>query len=275
MCTNRVSQNPKDAELHCVWMDAGLVALKLCDRELRCESCEFDQLIRQRQERIPESRVKKRASCSMPDKKNSRARDDPDAYLFAMIDQFLRPWYLTDLPADRKYFKNQTWIKQESDVCRLGVTHLVGQLLGDVAAVVLPSVPQRVEAGSPCNWIVHRYGTQIVRSPVRGTIVRANSAVSDHPPILLRSPFDQGWLVEIECPNRLDYDDRGMEDRAAISFFEHQAAELRQSLHTAATQNRPKIGATAADGGVELTNIREMLGPIRYYRIVDGLMRQE
>jgi len=32
--------------LPCVWMSAGLVAFKLCDREGECESCPFDQAMR-------------------------------------------------------------------------------------------------------------------------------------------------------------------------------------------------------------------------------------
>jgi hypothetical protein len=32
--------------LPCVWMSAGLVSFKLCDREGECESCPFDRAMR-------------------------------------------------------------------------------------------------------------------------------------------------------------------------------------------------------------------------------------
>lgn len=32
--------------LPCVWMSAGLIAFKLCDREGECESCPFDRAMR-------------------------------------------------------------------------------------------------------------------------------------------------------------------------------------------------------------------------------------
>ena len=32
--------------LPCVWMSAGLVAFKLCDREGECEGCPFDRAMR-------------------------------------------------------------------------------------------------------------------------------------------------------------------------------------------------------------------------------------
>jgi hypothetical protein len=37
--------------LPCVWMSAGLVAFKLCDREGECEGCPFDRAMREPQGR--------------------------------------------------------------------------------------------------------------------------------------------------------------------------------------------------------------------------------
>lgn len=42
--------------LPCVWMSAGLVAFKLCDREGECESCPFDRAMRSPQGRPPPKR---------------------------------------------------------------------------------------------------------------------------------------------------------------------------------------------------------------------------
>lgn len=39
-------QEPPGA-LPCVWMSAGLVSFKLCDREGECEGCPFDRAMRQ------------------------------------------------------------------------------------------------------------------------------------------------------------------------------------------------------------------------------------
>lgn len=39
-------QEPPGA-LPCVWMSAGLVSFKLCDREGECEGCPFDRAMRE------------------------------------------------------------------------------------------------------------------------------------------------------------------------------------------------------------------------------------
>jgi hypothetical protein len=45
-------QEPPGA-LPCVWMSAGLIAFKLCDREGECEGCPFDRAMRQPHRRMP------------------------------------------------------------------------------------------------------------------------------------------------------------------------------------------------------------------------------
>ncbi|HEX6865334.1 MAG TPA: hypothetical protein VF414_21075 [Thermoanaerobaculia bacterium] len=47
---------PSPGVLPCVWMSAGLVAFKLCDREGECEGCPFDRAMRSPQGRPPPKR---------------------------------------------------------------------------------------------------------------------------------------------------------------------------------------------------------------------------
>ena len=42
--TNNAGGSRKDD--YCIWMSAGLVAYKLCDREFKCEECPLDELMR-------------------------------------------------------------------------------------------------------------------------------------------------------------------------------------------------------------------------------------
>lgn len=41
-----LSSEPPPGVLSCVWMSAGLVAFKLCDREGECDGCPFDVAMR-------------------------------------------------------------------------------------------------------------------------------------------------------------------------------------------------------------------------------------
>ena len=39
-----------EREKECIWMNAGLLFYKLCDRDYRCEKCPFDQAMRNEME---------------------------------------------------------------------------------------------------------------------------------------------------------------------------------------------------------------------------------
>jgi hypothetical protein len=41
-----VTGTPPAGVLPCVWMSAGLISFKLCDREGECEGCPFDRAMR-------------------------------------------------------------------------------------------------------------------------------------------------------------------------------------------------------------------------------------
>ena len=52
-------QEPPGA-LPCVWMSAGLVSFKLCDREGECEGCPFDRAMREPHGRPVRRPIRKR-----------------------------------------------------------------------------------------------------------------------------------------------------------------------------------------------------------------------
>ena len=78
---------PDDA-LPCIWMSAGLVAYKLCDRDYECEGCPFDE-----------------ALGAAPSRREVALRAEPRR----------AAW---EFPPDRRYAATHAWA-QESDGRRL------------------------------------------------------------------------------------------------------------------------------------------------------------
>ena len=60
-------QEPPGA-LPCVWMSAGLVSFKLCDREGECEGCPFDRAMREPHGRPVRHRQSTTPACA-PDRR--------------------------------------------------------------------------------------------------------------------------------------------------------------------------------------------------------------
>ncbi len=76
----------------CVWMTAGLISWKLCDRDLECQSCPLDAALQCRSRRMD----------------GARFREHEPA-----------PW---KFPEDRRYNPSHSWIQRvDDDRVRFGV----------------------------------------------------------------------------------------------------------------------------------------------------------
>lgn len=158
-----------EGEIHCVWMDAGLVDYKLCDREYRCDGCPFDEMIRLRG--VPQTAPPLRYE-GRPEMPEIPAKV-PDEGIEFILEKTIGPVNRQGLPGDRLYHLNHMWVYNDRvESVTVGVDHIAAHLLKPIVGVVLPQTPTHVEQDAPCIWIVMRDGTITLRSPVAGTVVR-------------------------------------------------------------------------------------------------------
>jgi glycine cleavage system H protein len=100
----------------------------------------------------------------------------------------------------RLYAPDGIWVQpQAANRVRLGATDYLQQHNGDVAFVTLRPVGTLVRAGDPFAEIETMKVTIEVASPMSGTVVQVNDAVTQRPELLNQDPYGEGWLAEIEA----------------------------------------------------------------------------
>ncbi len=104
-----------------------------------------------------------------------------------------------NVPEDLSYTAEHEWLRKigEGSV-RIGITDYAQDQLGDVVYVELPEPGRVVAAGDLMAEIESTKSVGEVYAPFDGTITTANPAVADHPELVNSSPYQDGWLVEIE-----------------------------------------------------------------------------
>ncbi len=242
----------------CLWMSAGLVSYKLCDRDFDCDRCPFDAALRG--ETLP-----------------ARTRvDAPGPQVAALC-----------FPDDRLYAPGHTWVREtrrEGGICtvRVGLDAFAVSLIGRVRSVRPgrsdPSPVATDGASTPpvlCELDLE-VGRLPVILPVAGRPNAWNRVLEQDAAPLMRSPYEDGWIAEIESVtpdalaallsaqgalerSRLDL--RRFRRRAAVFLFEEAAAL------------DPELGPTLADGGEILTDLRYILGTRRFLDLVGDLVR--
>ncbi len=103
-----------------------------------------------------------------------------------------------EFPQDLRYTKDHEWARLEDGRIRVGITDFAQDALGDVVYVDLPDAGAAVEAETPLGELESTKSVSDVISPVSGTIVERNQAVSDRPELVNQQPYGDGWLVLIE-----------------------------------------------------------------------------
>jgi glycine cleavage system H protein len=106
---------------------------------------------------------------------------------------------------DRLYTSDGVWVvwvqPQGTSRVRVGVTDFMQQHNGDVAFASVKPPKTTLKAGDEFAEIETMKVTIGLSSPVGGTIVEVNDALTLKPEIVNEDPYGKGWLAEIETTN--------------------------------------------------------------------------
>ena len=118
------------------------------------------------------------------------------------------------------------WIHKNGDgTIDIGMTDIAQSLAGNIIHCRPKKVGRSVKAGKSVATVESGKWVGPVKTPFAGEIVAANDDVESDATILNRSPYKQGWIVQIQPSN---FDEDGCDlvsGNDAISGFETYMAE--------------------------------------------------
>lgn len=244
-------------------MDAGVVGYKLCDRDLQCDQCPFDETMRQPSRSLPS-----RFSVSPLSGSTESLAMSSDSERVAALIGAIAPG---EFPDDRLYHNGHLWVKPLMEsIVAIGIDHFAASMLGSLASVVLPSRHSRIIHRMPWCWLIHHEGAISLYSPVHAVVVENNVRLLDHPELLVQDPYGGGWIVHAQI------DKTAAESPTLFASSEYRARSKRDltSLQMCVMQNlrkAPAIGQTLHDGGQPAETLAAMLGSESFFRITATL----
>ena len=114
---------------------------------------------------------------------------------------------MSEIPGDLKFLKSHEWARVEGDgKVTIGISDHAQGLLGDLVYVELPTVGDRVEAGTACAVVESVKAASDVYSPVTGKVVEVHAALADKPETINEDAYGDGWIfvIEAEEPEQLN-----------------------------------------------------------------------
>ena len=108
--------------------------------------------------------------------------------------------------ADLKFTAEHEWAHLEGDVVTIGITDYAQDQLGELVYVELPETGTEINAGQEVVVIESVKAAGDIKSPVDGTIIEVNSALSDEPEKVNEDPTGEGWFYRVRVDSTGDLD---------------------------------------------------------------------
>jgi len=109
------------------------------------------------------------------------------------------------VPDNLKYTASHEWLEDLGNgVYRVGITEFAQAQLGDIVFVELPEVGESYAQEDECGVVESVKTASDIYAPLVGTITAANDALEDTPELLNDSPYDDGWIFELELGEDAD-----------------------------------------------------------------------
>ena len=106
---------------------------------------------------------------------------------------------------DLKYTDTHEWLKLTDDTAMVGITDHAQSELTDIVFVELPEIGKEIKKGEELCVVESVKSVSEIYSPISGKVANVNKRLEDAPETINESPYDEGWLVEIEVKDKSEF----------------------------------------------------------------------
>ncbi len=102
------------------------------------------------------------------------------------------------------YSKDHEWVRIEGDKAYIGITDYAQNSLGSIVYVEAPKMGKSISAGEVMGVVESVKAASDIFSPLSGTVIEANEALTDNPELINESPYENHLAVlKFENPDEL------------------------------------------------------------------------
>ena len=112
-----------------------------------------------------------------------------------------------EIRKDLLYSQSHEWIAKKDGIIRIGITDYAQDSLTDIVYVELPEVNKYYKKGDVIASVESVKSVGEIYAPCDGKVIAINEKLEDEPGIINESPYDEGWIAEMEVENEEELED--------------------------------------------------------------------
>ncbi len=111
-----------------------------------------------------------------------------------------------NLPEDIRYSRDHEWVRAAGGEWVVGISDYAQDQLGDVVFVELPAAGAKFAADEVFGTVESVKAVSELLMPVAGTVLAANTALTESPERINTHPYTDAWMLKIQPDNPADVD---------------------------------------------------------------------
>jgi len=274
----RESDTGSREELPCIWVLAGVLSYRPCDRDYDCESCELFSVLSGKSGAAPaQRRAEAQAAVGVAAAEPATVPARDAGFVNGLVNPYV--WRLLQgcqLHLDRPYSPGHCWLREEGGgEVAVGLDGHVMRMLHPVDEIVAPRVGVWLKRGEPCGWIMRGHSAIPLDAPLSGEVL----AVNDRYRSSVRRGKSTGdgdqWLFRLAAHEAVDEVTELLRGERTLVWFLEKIRLLKRKLREAVAPGAPEaLGVTMSDGGAP-PYLETVLGHDRFEALVEELFHMQ
>ena len=112
-----------------------------------------------------------------------------------------------NFPTNVKYTNEHEWIRLEGDEAYVGITDYAQEQLGDIVFVDVTTEGETLEKGEVFGTIEVVITVSDLFLPIGGEVLEINPELEEHPELVNKDPYGDGWLIKIKPTDTTEMDE--------------------------------------------------------------------
>lgn len=112
-----------------------------------------------------------------------------------------------NFPNNVKYTEEHEWIRVEGDIAYVGISDYAQEQLGDIVFVDVTTEGETLEKGEVFGTIEVVKTVSDLFLPIGGEVLEINPELEEHPELVNKDPYGDGWLIKIKPTDTTEMDE--------------------------------------------------------------------